>query len=47
MHLRAPQEINISVVFAGQRLDQKGDDREERNLQAIDNPFGPKVSPMT
>ena len=58
------KKINISVVFAGQRLGIKEVDEgiwlvsfidydlgyidlEQRNLQPIDNPFGPRLSPMS
>jgi hypothetical protein len=58
------KKINISVVFAGQRLGIKEVDDgiwlvsfidydlgyidlEQRNLQPIDNPFGPRLSPMS
>ena len=58
------KKINISVVFAGQRLGIKEVDEgiwlvtfidydlgyidlKQRNLQPIDNPFGPRLSPMS
>jgi transposase InsO family protein len=58
------KKINISTVFAGQRLGIKEVDDgiwlvtfidydlgyidlEQRNLQPIDNPFGPRLSPMS
>jgi hypothetical protein len=58
------KKINISAVFAGQRLGIKEVDDgiwlvtfidydlgyidlEQKNLQPIDNPFGPRLSPMS
>ena len=58
------KKINISTVFAGQRLGIKEVDDgvwlvsfthydlgyfdlEQRTLQPLDNPFGPRLSPMS
>jgi hypothetical protein len=63
-HLRASQEINISIVLAGQKLGLKEVDDgvwlvsfmhydlgyidlEQKTLQPLDNPFGPRLSPMS
>ena len=58
------KKINISIVFAGQRLGIKEVDEgiwlvsfmhydlgyidlEQKTLQPLDNPFGPRLSPMS
>jgi hypothetical protein len=53
------KKINISIVFAGQTLDDGIGlvsfmdydlghiDLEQKTLQPLDNPFGPRLSPMS
>jgi len=54
LHLR-DKRINVSTVLAGQRIwlvtfidyDLGYIDLEQRTLQTLDNPFGPRLSPLS